>query len=1228
MNDNLAIYNVTHFSTTYSDPELSEKNQTTEALGISTNQPDFFKQGGFENFYLHFTEDSQFYKAHRPGKLLLTGLVQHPAFIDVRARLSLPEETIFHVDTNGRIQALKQAHKQIFHSALGVRFRTVFERHDITNEIEQVADLEKQLNTLKTQTRTTWGISSTSLINVAQWLRFHEVDVPQTADQAANLLDFFNVEAAKGRSNFCEVFASAAHSRYELTTEHRSTIWKVTDQLLDGNELLINHLMNVISWHGTQPSPNAIQPQTYDDLKWLLSQPETRAIARQYTEALGWYDAGMDAVSNIVLGRQVLLAAIMLDLRINLDNKTPEINIAGYKLYSNAHVEKSWLAVRRELESHFANKVTSNGKYIEPVAVPMIVYALLTELAPAFLVQNAPTWLQMGSTAWVVLNRAVMLAEFNAAGASQLLTYEELLKRAMIAPISHRQQLLHNASTVQPVLHWALINESIPGDSGSHFSQEAINTATTQYNDYLDELSHCANTLSTPFPSRKKLALETLKFHVPDCDFLETKILRTSAGFSGQHPLTLSILDAYLSNNLADRKWHMVGKDIYTLFPQLLTLPSINEIFHQAVDAHLKRLKEATTTVIRHALASLPQQDRGQLGVGEIGVFSLRRYLSRDPFNSQPIQPTDRARFGVIITATLGNELHCYELNTLTGECKKNQSLAEAFRVSGLVDEIDDFIPEALIANDRGELSLNAALDLDAYFNGKPSNNVVHQFFNVDLLSLLPRRTGSTADYRSPLLAFRSMAFKDIARFIASEALYVTKDSLIAAGFDKTEFELRLEEDVRWADTISNIIIPFKSCIEDLESGDKDRRTSGIWGCLLDGAAVLLPFIGFAGTAANLIFKAGSLGSKISSVTRLSLKFSLSLFNPVDGIPTLLGKGAVRVAKLGSSGFELATDQLRKLTGSADAYDFVRASQLNAAAESRLALPLLEHGRFVFKDPDLLDAENVLQRLSKSNESMLANEFSNIEIKHLLENSLSDIVLRSEGAKNLKTVLPADAVDIIAKHEVQKYDLSHLHVYKDTPSALPDILSNVLDVEVKNINFMNAHQDALLKLDLGKPPYIGMAKESTFNPGGLTDDVDRAAAWIFNASSSKNDLETLKTLLREYTASSDSLNDPSVLRQIHKKAIPAPEKTYRSPTGLAKYPASVSGAHLLDKHLVKLDTSSEHFNKQLLGALLGYHSFADGNGRAARTVYAISELRKGRFTALSVPTENALSGLS
>jgi hypothetical protein len=341
MNDNLAIYNVANFSTSYSDPELSEKNQTTEALGISTNQPDFFSHGGFDNFYLHITEDSKFYKAHRPGKLLLTGLVQHPALIGARAKLSLPEETIFHTDTHGRLLALKQVHKQIFHSALGVRFRSVFERQDITSEIEHVAELEEELNTLKTQARSTSGISSTSLVSVAQWLRFHEVDVPQTADQAANLLDFFSVEAAKGRSNFCEVLASAAHSRYELTAEHRSTLWKVTNQLLDGNELLINHLMSVISWHGTQPSPNAIQPQTYDDLQWLLSQPETRAIARHYTEALGWYDAGMDAVSNIVLGRQVLLAAIMLDLRISLDNKTSEINIAGYKLYATANVEKS-----------------------------------------------------------------------------------------------------------------------------------------------------------------------------------------------------------------------------------------------------------------------------------------------------------------------------------------------------------------------------------------------------------------------------------------------------------------------------------------------------------------------------------------------------------------------------------------------------------------------------------------------------------------------------------------------------------------------------------------------------------------------------------------------------------------------------------------------------------------------------------------------------------------------
>ncbi|MCP1445855.1 hypothetical protein J3D54_004987 [Pseudomonas sp. GGS8] len=1227
MSDQSVIYNAANFDDTISNPENSEKSQTIKALDISTNQLDFFKQGGLDNFYIHIVEDSQFFKALRPGKLFLTSLVKHPAFVDIRAKLSLPEDTIFHADTNGRIQALNQVHKHIWDSALGVRLRTVFERHDITNEIDQVEELEKELHTLKTQARITWGISSTSLVSVGQWLRFHEVDVPQTADQAANLLEFFNTEKAIGRSNFCEVLASPAHSRYELTAEHRSTLWKVTDQLLDGNELLINHLMNEIPWIGIKPSTIAIQPGTYDDLLWMLSQPEVRAIARQYTEALGWHDAEADIVKSIVLDRQVLLAAIMLNLRIRLEDESTEINIAGYKLYSTANVEKNWLEVRTELESHFINKVSSNGKHIDPFAVPMIVYALLTELAPAFLVEDAPASLQVGSTAWVMLNRAVMLAEFNVPGSSQLLTYAQLLKRAMIAPISHRQKLLHNASTVRPVLYWALINESIPRDSDSHFKQENINAATTQYNNYLKELSDAANTLSTPFPSRKKLALETLKSHVPDCDFLETKVLRNRTPF-GEHALTLSILDAYLSNNLLNKDWWKEGEDIYTSFPNLLTLPSIKDIFHEAVDAHLVHLKEATSTVIRHALSALPQEDRGRLGVGETGVFSLRRYMPRDPFDSAPLQPTDRARFGVLITATLGNELHCYELHTLTGECKKNQSLVEAFRRSGLVDDNDDLIPKALVPDDRGKLMIDATIDLDAYFKGKPSEKVGHEFFNVDLLSILPRRTGRASDYRSPLLAFRSVAFKEIARFIASEALYVTKDSLIAAGFDKTEIEQRLEADVKWAGSIIDIIVPFKSCIEDLASGDKDRRTSGIWGCLLDGAAVLLPFIGFAGTAANLLFKAGSLGSKISSVTRLSLKFSLSLFNPVDGIPTLLGKGAVRIGRLGSSGFELATSQLRKLTGGADAYDFVRASRLNAAAEARLGLSTLEHGKFVFKDPDLLDAQDVLQRLAKGNESTLANEFSNIEIQHLLENSLSDIVLRSEGGEKLKSLLSADAADTLVKHEAQKWSLSSLYPYKDNPLELPNRIEGLLELEVKNINFMNAHQDALLKLDLGKPPYNGVLEESAFNPRGLTDNVDRAAAWIAKSSNSKNDVEGLKTLLGEYAASRQSLSDLAVVKEIHKKVLPTPSATYRGPVLHAPYPGTVSGTHLLEKHLEKLDPSSEHFNKQLFAALVGYHSFADGNGRTARLAYAISELRKGRFNALAKTTEDALSGLS
>jgi fido (protein-threonine AMPylation protein) len=149
----------------------------------------------------------------------------------------------------------------------------------------------------------------------------------------------------------------------------------------------------------------------------------------------------------------------------------------------------------------------------------------------------------------------------------------------------------------------------------------------------------------------------------------------------------------------------------------------------------------------------------------------------------------------------------------------------------------------------------------------------------------------------------------------------------------------------------------------------------------------------------------------------------------------------------------------------------------------------------------------------------------------------------------------------------------------------------------------------------------------SFNPDRLTDNADRAAAWILKASSSRNEVDNIRTLLREFSGNGKSLTDPAVYKELHRRLVPQATDALRSPTAQARYPSNVSGAAMLEQHLAALDSAHEHFGKQMLGAFLGYHSFVDGNGRTARAIYAITELRANRFNALPLPVENALSGL-
>jgi hypothetical protein len=192
----------------------------------------------------------------------------------------------------------------------------------------------------------------------------------------------------------------------------------------------------------------------------------------------------------------------------------------------------------------------------------------------------------------------------------------------------------------------------------------------------------------------------------------------------------------------------------------------------------------------------------------------------------------------------------------------------------------------------------------------------------------------------------------------------------------------------------------------------------------------------------------------------------------------------------------------------------------------------------------------------------------------------------------------------------------------------PAIFESFSKMEQSNITYMKNHQQKLLKEDLRKAPYDAIKPDSTFNPQGFTNDAERAAAWIAHSSKSEgNNWNSLVAVLREYADNGKDLTDPALIRELHKRVAPVINGDVRITQSGQPYASSISGFSVLQQHLKTLDSAHEQLGKQLYGAVTGFHGLGDGNGRTARSLYAITELRNQRFNPMTKQVEDALSGL-
>ena len=152
---------------------------------------------------------------------------------------------------------------------------------------------------------------------------------------------------------------------------------------------------------------------------------------------------------------------------------------------------------------------------------------------------------------------------------------------------------------------------------------------------------------------------------------------------------------------------------------------------------------------------------------------------------------------------------------------------------------------------------------------------------------------------------------------------------------------------------------------------------------------------------------------------------------------------------------------------------------------------------------------------------------------------------------------------------------------------------------------------------------------------------DAAINWIAGRSRSAADLSVDKDIRAQLRQTfiqflPANLFDINVIDAIHQAVYQRPagqdERCYRNsstPMFMGSDIARVAFAKALENIALKAQTAQQDSDALLFAALIAYHPYGDGNGRTARTLYALAQLsqQSAFFQGLDAQAESLLAGL-
>ncbi|MDD0968337.1 MULTISPECIES: hypothetical protein [Pseudomonas] len=1168
-------------------------------------------------------EDSTFDRIHRSGKISLAILLRHDDFRFIRARRKIPDNAVFLLDENARLYS---SYRNMVSS--GGRPATPFvSLREITADIAGLADFADNLPILAKVAASSGGwIITGDEVTVGQWLRFHGLQVPDNEQDTRNLLDLLNfstLPAPPKYGNYWQLLDASDESPFKLEGNNRSIILDLIQSYTRDFEAIVNVLGRRLLIESTS-GDGAITSTDYR-LQQLIESAASRH-GQHYLSRLGWLNEQAETKQSTELMEQLAVAVILLDLDPALD--IANTHFAGFDLYSRRYFKQYPSRVRADLEAHLIKNLN-----VEPSLAPLVSQMVLAGMAPEYLFSDWPSSLLMGTPAWVIATQAVHLVEALAPGASRKMTYQHLMgfsqSTKALAPLA----ALQAEGSVDPVVTWAWMNGFITRDAQGELGAQEIERAIREYDHYIGLTLEAAEHFSRPFPDRRQLALKELKTQERDCD--PDELLVKHRGSGGGAGRKVSVLDLYMGDELHTQDWDRIrGTSIYKSFPELPYLYPVAELYESATTRHFDAVLGGLARNIQIAISQVLPEDAASLEYGAIGVYCVQkmnyrpaRTNGRGGISPATYLPGETGRYGVILCVKHGYAVKCFELLPLRMECRYNPDLEAFFEplVSGNFYQLDTRFA------DQKQLE-KVPIDLQAYLQNVPPKTGVQSRIQVRRIGVLEAPADhSDRDNQIPL--YRSSRMETLGWMVARKNPYTTEQEIHQLGLQQTAREKAIEKTDAIFNMILNLIIPFKGCVEGLNSGDPKKQGGAIFDCIVDAAVLAITLFAAPVAIAAAASKAATIAGKLLSASRILASTALSLFNPLSGLPQLLkaggkllGRGVARLSGHALSLAHHARQQLRFLTG-ANSYDLLKViDHTGSAAQARMSLDTVSHARALLKSDAIETAQHIVTRLSDTN-FKLPKGATETELRHLANNAVKETAYQSKQAGDLESLIGRKALEELTEAFIKGHPVQ-LNNTRSTAQGYTETLAVLYELESKKARYMTGYQQDILKLDLGKPPYSDVMPEALFNPLGYTDPSQRATAWMLKGSTSNgNDFDNVLGVLRDYTANKASLTDPNVIRDIHRKLVPEAVDKVRDAGAPTKYGSSPTGFALLEQHLKHLDPSHPHFDKQVLGAVVGFQGFGDGNGRTASALYSISQLRNKQFTAMPPHVFRELNGI-